>query len=143
MTSLLLLLLAAHGHHHTAKHAKAAAPASDPGIEKALATHQDEVQRCYEFASTGAPKALAGKVALHWFVTADGEAARMSLDPKESTLTDESLVQCLEDKLSGWSFPTSDKGQPAAHTWSFGAKGASAPVKSAKTHAKKKRGHRR
>jgi hypothetical protein len=143
MTPLLLLLLAAHGHPKHARTMKPQTPSSNAAIEKALEGHEAEVQHCYSYASTG--KALSGKAALSFFVSAEGNVSQMRLDPHASTLRDISLVECLEDKLSGWTFPGMSKGQQVTHTWAFGA-GAAAPAKpSAKSASStsKHRKHRR
>jgi beta-lactamase regulating signal transducer with metallopeptidase domain len=73
-------------------------------IQSVISEHKEEVRRCYEQALNSGRPDLAGKLAVHWIIAADGRVESAEALPA-STLDDPTTVACILEAVRTWRFP--------------------------------------
>lgn len=71
-------------------------------IEKVIRAHQSEIKYCYDTELQKNPK-LAGKVAAAWVIGPNGSVETASV--AETLLNNDSMEQCMIDRIKHWRFP--------------------------------------
>lgn len=86
-------------------------------FEETLQGKTGDVSECFTAAREAKP-GLAGKVAYDFTVDGDGKISEVKLDPA-STLKDDGLDKCVEERARGWSFPKTRDGKPMTLNYGF------------------------
>ena len=74
-------------------------------IKKILASHQEEVQNCYEQTLAGRENVIEGKLTVAFSIQPDGTVRKAHVLKKGTTLHDAKLHDCVVSVLSGITFP--------------------------------------
>jgi TonB family protein len=104
-------------------HCELAPPGYDRDLVlKVVRLHQNQIRFCYESELNRSPD-LAGKVTVAW--TIDGTGAVSIAQVAESGLKNESVENCILQRVRSWKFPEPQGGQEVAITfpWVFNVAG--------------------
>jgi hypothetical protein len=86
-------------------------------FEETVDKKKGDVTDCY--ATAKETKAdLAGKLTVDFTIGGDGKVSETKVDPS-STLKDDGLNKCVDDKAKTWEFPKTRDGQPMVLPYSF------------------------
>jgi len=86
-------------------------------FEETVQGNMDDVLDCYTQAAAENPE-LAGKVIVAFTIAADGSVESAAID-EGSTLNDETMNSCLDEKFRAWSFAKPPSGESMTLTFPF------------------------
>lgn len=89
-----------------------------PGtFEETVNNNSGDVVDCYTEANAANPE-LKGDMQVLFTVGADGKVTEIKVE-EGSTLNDEGLTKCVEEKVKGWQFPKPASGEPTSLPFPF------------------------
>jgi hypothetical protein len=80
-------------------------PFTPYSIKKILASHHQDIQKCYEETLAGRQKVAEGTLSAAFSIQPDGTVKKARVLKKGTTLRDTKLHDCVVSVLSGISFP--------------------------------------
>lgn len=86
-------------------------------FEETMQRNQGDVADCFAQAKEQKPD-LAGKLSLDITVAGDGSVESIKFEDS-STIKEESITSCVEDKAKGWRFPKTRDGEPMTLPYSL------------------------
>jgi TonB family protein len=85
-------------------------------IRRVVRAHIGDVRDCYN-AGLAKDAALAGRIAVRFTITAEGQVADVGV--AERSLADAAVERCIGGAVARWIFPRPDDGAPVAVTYPF------------------------
>ncbi|MBZ5712327.1 AgmX/PglI C-terminal domain-containing protein [Nannocystis pusilla] len=88
-------------------------------FNKAVEAHADEIVACYKDTTGKAADAPTGRVKATIVVDGDGKVKKTTFDPQRSTLKDDKLFACMQEKIGAWKFNITLNGADSPMPYTF------------------------
>lgn len=90
-------------------------------VKAAITVHSSEIRKCYKDNQKTLKKA-EGKIFVEFEVNDQGTLIKSEVNAKKSTLKNEGLIKCMQEKFQAWIFPLAPKGQTITVIYPFAFK---------------------
>lgn len=88
-------------------------------FNKKVEEHVSEIVACYKDTAGKAADAPTGRVKATIVVDGDGKVKKTTFDPQRSTLKDDKLFACMQEKIAAWKFNITLNGSDSPMPYTF------------------------